>query len=196
MYTTREKEKMIKLKSFGHINVVVDDLDKATRFYQASLGAIPVQELAHFKNPGFARAAGFLANPAEVEVSIRFVALPLPSPILLELMQYHLPRGENTIRHFKTNDLGGPRHICIRVENVMEAFEHLKSFAEVRMIDGSTAYAPCKLDPIQPEDVRFFDPGMEANKEKICEIASTIKYFYCIDPYGIQWEIEEGADFQ
>jgi len=187
---------MLKLKSFGHINIVVDNLDTATRFYQASLGAIPVQELPHFKNLGFARAAGFLSNPAEVDVSIRFMALPFASPILLELMHYHSPQGASTIHSFKTNDLGGPRHICVRVENVMEAFEHLKGFKEVRLINSSPEYRPHKLDRIRPDDVKFFDPHFEANKEKICEIASTIKYFYCIDPYGVQWEIEEGADFQ
>ena len=37
---------MMKLTSFGHINIVVDDIDKATQFYQGSLGAIPVQDIA------------------------------------------------------------------------------------------------------------------------------------------------------
>ena len=76
---------VMKLTSFGHINIVVDDIDKATQFYQGSLGAVPVQDIPHFKNIGFARAAGFLDNPREVDVSIRFLALPLPTPVFMEI---------------------------------------------------------------------------------------------------------------
>ena len=188
---------MIKLKGFGHINIVVDDINKATQFYQDSLGAIPVQEVPHFKNIGFAKAAGFLSNPAEVDVSIRFLALPSPTPIVLELMEYHSPKGQESVHYFKTNDRGGPRHICLRAENVVEAFEHLKGFKGVQMINKSAEYMPYKLDGITPQQFRFFDPQLEANKDvkdKMCQSAASTTFFYCIDPYGVQWEIEQRPD--
>jgi methylmalonyl-CoA/ethylmalonyl-CoA epimerase len=188
---------VMKLTSFGHINIVVDDIDKATQFYQGSLGAVPVQDIPHFKNIGFARAAGFLDNPREVDVSIRFLALPLPTPVFMELMHYHSPQGEDRVHAFKTNDRGGPRHICLRVENVADAFTHLTGCPGVRMINQSPEYRPHQLDSITPEQFRLFDPQLEGNNEekaKMCRNAGGITFFYFIDPYGVQWEIEQGSE--
>jgi methylmalonyl-CoA/ethylmalonyl-CoA epimerase len=185
---------MMKLKSFGHINIVVDDVEGATQFYRDSLSAVPVHEAAHFKNIGFAKGAGFLRDPGEVDVSIRFLALPSPTPIFLELMQYHAPAGNCSVRRAKTNDLGGPRHICLQVENADDAFEHLRGCPGVRMINESPDYKPHKLDRVSPQQVRLFDPALEANpqsKEQMCEVVGRLKFFYFVDPYGVQWEIEE-----
>lgn len=187
----------MKLRGFGHINIVVDDLKKATLFYEKSLGVVPIQEAPHFKNIGFAKAAGFLSHPDEVEVSIKFLALPFHPPVFLELMQYHSPQGDGPIRYAKTNDVGGPRHICLRVENVAEAFEHLKTCDGVQMINQSPDYRPYKLDNVTTRQVRFFDPQVEENateKEKLCRMAGNLKFFYFIDPYGVQWEIEESPE--
>lgn len=188
---------MIKLKSFGHINIVVDDTNTATQFYQNTLGATPVYEAPHFKNIGFAKAAGFLSNPSEVDVSIRFLALPFPTPIFLELMQYHSPKGKESVQHFKTNDMGGPRHICLRVENVAEAFEHVKGCKGAQMINQAAEYKPYKLESITPQQFRFFDPQLEASREAkdhMCQEAGSIRFFYFLDPYGVQWEIEQGPN--
>jgi methylmalonyl-CoA/ethylmalonyl-CoA epimerase len=188
---------MMKLQSFGHINVVVDDLNAATQFYQECLGAIPIQDVPHFKNIGFAKAAGFLSNPQDVDVSIRFLALPLPTPVFMELMRYHSPRGADRVHSFKTNDTGGPRHICLRVENVLEAFSHVKGCPGVQMINPSSEYRPHKLDRITSRQFTFFDPLLEANqeaKDKACRSVGSLAFFYFIDPYGLQWEIEQAPN--
>jgi methylmalonyl-CoA/ethylmalonyl-CoA epimerase len=187
----------MKLQSFGHISIVVDDVDRATQFYGRSLGAVPVHEAPNFKNIGYAKGAGFLSNPGEVDVSIRFLSLPLAAPLFLELMQYHAPVGRGPVRNFKTNDLGGPRHICLRVENADDAFQHLKGCPGVRMINESEDYKPHRLDPVSAQEVRLFDPQLEANpqaKKQMCELVGKLKFFYFVDPYGVQWEIEEAAD--
>ena len=188
---------MLKLKSFGHINIVVDDIDRATDFYQKSLGAVPVHEAPHFKNAGFARAAGFLSDPERVDVSIRFLAIPMPTPLLVELMRYHSPRGNTRIPAFKTHDAGGPRHICLRVENIEQAFAHLAACRGVRMINPSRGYRPYQLEPITPEQFKVFDSRTEANrqaKEQVAQRISAITFFYFLDPYGVQWEIEQAPD--
>src|SRR5207245_1654081 len=121
-------------------------------------------------------------------------ALPVPAPVFLELMQYHSPKGSDVVPSFKTHDMGGPRHICLRVENVMEAFEHLKGCKGIRMINESADYRPSKLDDVLPRQFRLFDPQLEANKEakeKLARSASNTRFFYVIDPYGVQWEIEQ-----
>lgn len=41
----------------------------------------------------------------------------------------------------------------------------------------------------------FFDEELEKDKkqkEDVCNIVSNIKYFYFIDKYGVQWELEQG----
>jgi methylmalonyl-CoA/ethylmalonyl-CoA epimerase len=50
---------MFSFDSLGHINVVVPDLEEATRFYQKLFDASVEQTFPHFKNVGFARSAGF-----------------------------------------------------------------------------------------------------------------------------------------
>jgi methylmalonyl-CoA/ethylmalonyl-CoA epimerase len=67
---------MFSFDSLGHINVVVTDLEEATRFYQALFGASVEQTFPHFKNVGFARSAGFLDDAESVDVSIRFLKFP------------------------------------------------------------------------------------------------------------------------
>ena len=186
---------MIKFSTLGHINIVVDDIEEATDFYVRSLGASPVQDFPHFRNLGFAKSAGFMENPEEVDVSIRFLQIPTPDGVYLELMQYHRPAGDESVRTFKTNDQGGVRHVAFRVENIDETFAHLKGCEGVRMISDSPEYRPYKIDKITPEEFRFFDPSLESDeseKEKVCDIVGGIRYFYFIDPYGVQWELEQG----
>ncbi len=185
---------MIKLNGLGHINIVVDDINFASDFYQRIFNAIPEQEFTRFKNIGFAKAAGFLDNPERVEVSIRFLKIP-GANIFLELMQYHNPTKLTPIIERKTYELGGPRHICLKVTNIIEAFNFLKEQDGIKMINSSNEYKPHKIDPIQPNEFVFFDVNKEANlnaKKRACEIAKDISYFYFIDQYGVQWELEQG----
>jgi maltose O-acetyltransferase len=51
---------MFSFDSLGHINVVVTDLEEATRFYQTLFGASVEQTFPHFKNVGFARVSRLL----------------------------------------------------------------------------------------------------------------------------------------
>jgi methylmalonyl-CoA/ethylmalonyl-CoA epimerase len=111
-------------------------------------------------------------------------------------MQYHAPKGKNLPIPYQTHDCGGVRHIALRVSNIQEAFNYLKTIPEVRMISPSPLYRPYKIDTITPSAFYFFDKKMEANaaeKQKICEIISKIHYFYFIDPFGVQWELEQSS---
>jgi catechol 2,3-dioxygenase-like lactoylglutathione lyase family enzyme len=87
---------MFSFDSLGHINVVVTDLEEATRFYQTLFGASVEQTFPHFKNVGFARSAGFLTDPESVDVSIRFLKVPFgrSEDLFLELFVFRRePRG-------------------------------------------------------------------------------------------------------
>ncbi|KEQ16831.1 VOC family protein [Endozoicomonas numazuensis] len=72
----------------SHINIVVDDIDRATRFYSEAFFAEPVLDFPHFKNRGFARSAGFLDQPDDVEVSIRFLKLPSQDELFTRLSAF------------------------------------------------------------------------------------------------------------
>jgi catechol 2,3-dioxygenase-like lactoylglutathione lyase family enzyme len=186
---------MIQYESLGHINIVVDDADRATAFYTKVFGAVPVQDFPHFKNVGFAWSAGFLDNPEAVDVTIRFLRLPTPEGLMLELKQYHHPAGIVCCHDKGANGRGCVGHIALRIKNIDEAFEHLKKVDGVRMINASSSYRPFKIDTIQPDEFRFYDETMEQNakaKEDVCRIVGAIRYFYFLDPYGVQWELEQG----
>lgn len=187
---------MINFKGLGHINVIVDDIDAASEFYKKIFSAIPHQEFPKFKNVGFAKSAGFLDNPENVEVTIRFLEIP-GANVFLELMEYHAPQALTPIQIKKTHELGGPRHICLRVSNIDQAFQFLKTQDGVTMINSSDQYKPYKIDGITPSEFKFFDVEKEADsdeKQKVCDIVGEIRYFYFIDKYGIQWELEQGHE--
>ncbi len=187
---------MFSFNSLGHINVVVPDLEEATRFYQTLFDASVEQTFPHFKNAGFARSAGFLEDPDSVDVSIRFLKIPFghSEGLLLELFKFHSPAGQQEIIPRKTNDVGGPRHVCLRVTNIDEVFAHVKSLDAVHLINDSPEYRPFFINSIKPRDIEL--PGTATStadtKEAICEIVRKIRFFYAIDRYGIEWEFEEG----
>jgi methylmalonyl-CoA/ethylmalonyl-CoA epimerase len=187
---------MFSFDSLGHINVVVTDLEEATRFYEALFGATVEQTFPHFKNVGFARSAGFLDSPESVEVSIRFLKFSLKrsEDLFLELFVFHRPPGRQEILPRKTNDVGGPRHVCLRVTKIDEVFAHVKSIAGVHLINESPEYRPYFISPITPRAIEL--PGADRDtaeaKEKISTIVKGIRFFYAIDRYGIEWEFEEG----
>ena len=188
--------RMFSLDSLGHINVVVTDLEEATRFYQELFGASVEQTFPHFTNVGFARSAGFLEHPGSVDVSIRFLKVPLgrSEDLFLELFVFHNPPGRQEIAPRKTNDVGGPRHVCLRVTKIDEVFAHVKSVKGVHLINESPEYRPYFISPITPRAIEL--PGTGSGtadaKEEICEIVKGIRFFYAIDRYGIEWEFEEG----
>ncbi len=186
---------MINLKTLGHINIVVEEINEATEFYKQLFGAIPFQNFPHFKNEGFAKSAGFLDNPEEIDVTIRFLKLPTQDNIVIELMEYHNPCGNSIKNIKKVNDRNLVGHIALKVDNIEEAFEHVKMVQGTRIINKSPNYKPYKIDSIDVSDFHFYDKNLEEDrdeKKKVCDIIENINFFYFIDKYGIQWELEEG----
>lgn len=182
---------MLKLKGLGHININVDDVDIAAEYYCDLFNAKKLRKIPHFKNIGFAKSAGFLNNPEVVDVSIIILEIP-NTPINLELFCYHNPIGTHEIKHHNTNDLGGPGHICLLVDDIDKAFDSLKG-KEVSLINKSPQYKPFQIDAIKPSDFYYYDKTLESNAQEkinVCNMIGNIRYFYFIDKYGIQWEFE------
>jgi len=187
---------MIDIIDFGHLNIIVDCVKKASAYYQKILNAQPIQYFPHFKNEGFAKSAGFLNSPDSVEVSITFLKLPNTS-IYLELMCYHHPEGSKQINDFSPHDLGGVRHICLRVKNIEDAFAKIKESDDVMLISNHPDYKPCQLAQVQHDDFVFFDEKLNNNiplKEQSAAVSSKISFFYFRDQYGVLWELEEAPE--
>ena len=191
---TRAQPAHAFIRGVSHINIGVTDLAQAIEYYQRLLGVTPVRVFEKFRNLGFARSAGFLDEPEQVSVSIAFVEIP-GADLTLELMQYHNPPAQNVVRAYKVNAVGGVRHIALKVVDIDRAFAHVKSLPENQLINAAPEYQPFTIDPIQANEFRLYDAALEANeqeKAKVCGIVGKIRYFYFIDPNGVQWEFEQG----
>jgi len=157
----------------SHVNVVVEYIEEATEFYRRVLGFEQafdangqIMDYAGVTMKSFALDAGIMDGEATLDV--RFLHHP-QAGIYLELMRYHNPSGKTSRPpQPKTYDVGGPRHIALEVSNCTEVFNFLKGQEGVTMISADPSYHPVKLDGFP------------------------ISFFYWVDKYGIQWEMEEG----
>ncbi|MEZ5840584.1 MAG: VOC family protein [Hyphomicrobiales bacterium] len=184
------------IRGVSHVNIGVPDLGEAIAFYGKLLDARPIRSFPRFRNAGFARSAGFLERPEDIEVSIAFLEIP-GAGLTLELMQYHSPAAEDRIARLGVNDIAGVRHIALKVVAIDEAFSHVAAIPGVRLINPSAEYRPFRIDGIAASEFQFHDPLLEADageKAKVAEIVGRIRYFYFVDPYGVQWEFEQGHD--
>ncbi|CAI1214993.1 methylmalonyl-CoA epimerase [Serratia plymuthica] len=184
---------MIEITEFGHINIVVSDVDEATEFYHSLFGFELVQYFKNFKNPGFAKSAGFLDHPDDVLLDINFLKIP-QTKIYIELISYIQPASGKQVEKFSPNDLGGPRHIALRIKNIDAAYEKVKFFPGVTLISTHDDYRPYRLDKVHPNDFSFSDKILESDtamKIKAAEVSSSISFFYFTDKFGVTWELEE-----
>lgn len=169
--TTRDLSSFVL--GLSHINVVVPCVDEASEYYGRTLGFRQAydpdgaqMDYAGVEMRPFALDAGIMDE--QVNVDVRFLKHPRAN-LYLELMAYHAPKGNARIpRQPRTYDMGGPRHIALEVSDCNAAFEYLSKQEGVTMINTSEDYRPVKLDGFP------------------------ITFFYWVDRYGIQWEMEEG----
>ncbi len=92
---------------FNHVAIVVPDIDAARIMYRDILGA-KVSGVEDFPDHG-----------------VRVVFVELPNTVI-ELMT---PLGEDSpvAKFLARNPVGGIHHICLEVENIIEARNHLRA---------------------------------------------------------------------
>jgi catechol 2,3-dioxygenase-like lactoylglutathione lyase family enzyme len=165
----------------SHLNVVVDDIEVATEFYRAVLGfEQAVNDDGPMDYPGvdlasFARDAGF--EDGRVDLDIRFLKHPEVG-VYLELFTYRHPKGEQTIQRRRTNDLGGIRHVALEVPDAVAAHAFIR--AQQRAYTRRGLRIEILSQDHVPEELTSFP----------------YKFFYWIDPWGVQWEMEEGRPIE
>lgn len=191
---TQNEENPIEFIGLGHINIVVEDIDKGMNFYRQFLGAKPIQMFRNFKNIGFSKAAGFIENPDEIVLSIAFMKIPHTN-LTLELMEYYNPKTKDLIlnNHSQVQNINGVKHIALAVKDVYKAYEHAMGIEGVRPINLSKLYKPHKIDKITDKEITLFDEENTIEKKiNIVNTVSNTHYCYVIDKYGVQWEFEQG----
>ena len=185
---------MPRFTGLSHVCIFVDDMMEAAAYYQKLLGAVPDHYLSHWRNKGFFQAGGFVREAKDGDVSIAFLNVP-GTKLTLELMQYHYPEGRKEPVIFAANDVSGARHVALKITNIEEAFEHIKSMPDTKPINETDEYRVFQISETQPSEVRFFDQDLRESDERnvqTAKILSGVRYFYFIDKYGLQWEFEQG----
>ncbi|MBK2028426.1 VOC family protein [Francisella noatunensis] len=188
---------MLNINGLSHINITVDNIEKGIEYYKNLFNAKPIQIFHRFKNDNFYKSAGFMENYKDALASIAFLKIE-NIPLTLELMEYHNPKGDdNKNIKKKTNDIGNVGHISLKTSNIDKDFDYIAKSGLVSMINSHKDYKPYTLGKINPDQFKFFDKELESSKSekhKVCKYVSSIKYFYFIDKYGVQWELEQGND--
>lgn len=184
-----EISKMINYVDFAHICIVVDDIEQASEFYKKVFEAKLIDNFPHFKNIGFAKCAGFLDNPEELDISIRYLSI---SNLFIELHQLHSP--ENIKKEADQKEKINNTAVTLRVKNIDKVFEHIKKQNDITLVNKSDVYKPVQLSKVTADEFYFYDEQLEKNKIKKDEFAkkvSGIKFFSFFDKYGIKWYLVE-----
>ena len=169
------------VQAISHLNVIVDDIDVAAEFYGTVLGFEPAanaggpMDYRNVELASFARDAGFADG--NVDLDIRFLKHPAIG-IYLELMRYRHPKGDQTVHPRRTNDMGGLRHVALEVPDAVAAHAFIRAQQE--------AYAK--------QGLRIEILGEDHVPEELTSFP--YKFFYWIDPWGVQWEMEQGRPIE
>ena len=94
---------------------------------------------------------------------------------------------------YNLNDMGGPRHIGLHVENIEAAFDFLKSRSDVEILNNQN-FRPVTYSTIAPNQFSLGSQEGDQNaaeKQRLADLLSKKKAFYFRDKYGVIWEIEE-----
>ena len=94
--------------------------------------------------------------------------------LYVELFTYAQPKGDQDIHIRQTNDLGGIRHVALEVPDAVAAHEFIRS----------------RQQEYAQRGLRIEILGGDHVPEEITPYP--YKFFYWIDPWGVQWEMEQG----
>lgn len=179
---------MLDIRSLGHINVVVPNTEEAEKYYCEIFAAKCIACFSNFKNEGMSKNFGLEG----LDVSLRIVKFTHCN-IVLSLMQFHSPAGQKEAGKYALNDLGGPRHLGLNVENIETAYDFIKSRSDVEILNKPD-FRPVTYSTVSIEQFKLCDEKSESNateKQRLADLLSKKKCFFFRDKYGVIWELEE-----
>jgi catechol 2,3-dioxygenase-like lactoylglutathione lyase family enzyme len=137
----------------SHIGIVVADLERSTRFYCDGLGFDRGMD-SHSGNE-IRRLSEFAED---VDVTCRFVR---KDGLKLELMQYAGPRPIASPGRRPLNQIGGPSHLALRVDDMDAALRAIDAFGGRVLHETRTSFPLFPDEDIElcycldPDDVRL-----------------------------------------
>lgn len=179
---------MLDIRSVGHINVVVPHIEEAEKYYSELFAAKSIACFSNFKNEGMAKNFGLEG----LDISLRIVKFTHCN-LVLSLIQFHAPEGQKEVPKPNLNDLGGPRHLGLNVENIEVAYDFLKSKSDVEILNKPD-FRPVTYSNVSVDQFKLCDEKSEANaseKQRLADLLSKKKCFFFRDKYGVIWELEE-----
>ncbi len=149
------------ISQVDHINIVVQDLERATRFYTDMLG-MRVTRRAHLQGEWIERVVGL----AGVRADVVYVQPEGGGP-RIELIHYAAPAGARLPACALANTVG-LRHIALRVDDMDAARQRLEGAG-----------------------VRFLGPPVAVPLETVSHEAGQKRLCYFHDPDGVLLELAE-----
>ena len=149
------------ITAIDHINIVVRDLEKMTRFYTEVLGLRETKR-ARLKGEWIEAIVGL----AGVEAEVVFVEPPGGGP-RIELLHYVSPQG-SPIAACSAPNTPGLRHIAVRVQGIDAAAERLRAAG-----------------------VNLFGAPVTVPDSAVKHEAGEKKLLYFLDPEGVLLELTE-----
>mmetsp|Transcript_16788 Transcript_16788/g.31815 ORF Transcript_16788/g.31815 Transcript_16788/m.31815 type:complete len:326 (-) Transcript_16788:95-1072(-) len=177
------------LRGISHVCINVPDVDEAAEFYHRVLGYEIMKagekwgnfDLRNLDTEEFCKSAGFMDGKCRLDclwmkhpsININLELFHYYEPYVVNRLEEQQQRGEEKLASWllsNTQDIGGIKHISYAVQNASQAFEFLKTQEGVHFISDDPNYQPVRMAPFP------------------------FKFFYWVDPYGVQWECEEGDE--
>ncbi|MCH9634314.1 MAG: hypothetical protein S4CHLAM7_10600 [Chlamydiae bacterium] len=178
---------MLNIKSLGPISIGVPNLEEAQKYYQELFDTEPVAMFKNFKNEGFSKNMGL---PTDSEVSFCLIKFQHCN-LVLELFESISPNARGEIQKHSVNDLGGPRIMSLQVEDVLKAFEVVKTNSSLEILN-TKEFVPTTFSSVSTAQ---FTLGKEDNnipaKERVASHLIEKHFFLFRDSYGLIWKIEE-----
>lgn len=179
---------MLEVKNFGHLGIVVPNIEEAELYYSELFNIKTIATLSELQNEGMATNMGMKG----LKVSEKVLKFSLCNLVIV-LYQFHSPQGNPQSVDYQINDLGGPRHIGLNVGNIESAFSYIKSRKDVEIL-APADFLPVSYSKVSPEQFSLGSNGSTQNdleKQRLAELLSKKKTFYFRDKYKVIWEIEE-----
>ncbi len=67
---------------------------------------------------------------------------------------------------FAANDVSGARHVALKIANIDEAFLHIQSMPDTRLINGSENYKVFQISETKPGEVHYILKGLDIDPNK------------------------------
>ncbi len=132
--------------TIDHIGITVPDLEEAVAFFTDVLGAEEWYREGPSTDEGDALWRELRVDP---RASVRLAMLRLGSTTTIELLEYTMPAGEATTIAPRNSDHSAA-HIGLRVRDIDAAAAHLRSVAEIEVLDG-----PIRVDGGTSDGLRW-----------------------------------------